>query len=147
LFTQFWGVDNDIRSVSDFIVRYLGEYQRWARPEFVLGESYGGIRTGGVTYDLLTRHNVALNDIILVWPYLDFVTATAGSNSDAGAANFPYAATAEERRAALEGLARYTGISARYWDADNLQDACALPPRAENNRHRAPCRLVQEGWV
>lgn len=39
------GVDNDIRSVSDFIVRYLGEYQRWARPEFVLGESYGGIHT------------------------------------------------------------------------------------------------------
>jgi carboxypeptidase C (cathepsin A) len=51
---QFWGVDNDIRSVSDFIVRYLGDYQRWASPKFVLGESYGGIRTGGVTYDLLT---------------------------------------------------------------------------------------------
>ncbi len=57
---QFWGVDNDIKSVSDFIVRYLGEYRRWASPrKFVLGESYGGIRTGGVTYDLLTRHNVA----------------------------------------------------------------------------------------
>ena len=69
---QFWGVDNDIRSVSDFIVRYLGEYQRWASPKFVLGESYGGIRTAGVSYDLLTRHNVALNGIILVSPFLDF---------------------------------------------------------------------------
>ena len=160
---QFWGVDNDIKSVSDFIVRYLGEYQRWASPKFILGESYGGIRTGGVSYDLLTRHNAALNGIILVSPYMDFVTGTAGLNSDAGDANFfsTYAATAwyhkalnprppelvpflreveqwidtvyqpvlykgaratpEERQAALEGLARYTGVSAAYWDAANLR--------------------------
>jgi carboxypeptidase C (cathepsin A) len=160
---QFWGVDNDIHSVSDFIVRYLGEYSRWGSPKFILGESYGGIRTGGVTYDLLTRHNVALNGIILVSPYLDFVTGTAGLNSDAGDANFmsTYAATAwyhkalnprppellpflqeveqwvdtvyrpvlykgarataEERKAALDGLARYTGVSAQYWDAANLR--------------------------
>jgi carboxypeptidase C (cathepsin A) len=160
---QFWGVDNDIRSVSDFIVRYLGDYQRWASPKFVLGESYGGIRTGGVSYDLLTRHNVALNGIMLVSPYLDFVSGTAGLNTDAGDANFlsTYAATAwyhkalnprpaellpflreveqwvdtvyhpvlykgarataEERRAALDGLARYTGVSAEYWDASNLR--------------------------
>ena len=79
-----------------FIVRYLGEYSRWGSPKFILGESYGGIRTGGVTYDLLTRHNVALNGIILVSPYLDFVTGTAGLNTDAGDANFisTYAATA-----------------------------------------------------
>jgi carboxypeptidase C (cathepsin A) len=160
---QFWGVDNDIKSVSDFIVRYLGEYKRWGSPKFILGESYGGIRTGGVTYDLLTRHNVALNGIILVSPYMDFVTGTAGLNSDAGDANFitTYAATAwyhkalnprppelvpflneveqwvdtvyhpvlykgarataDERKAALEGLARYTGVSAAYWDASNLR--------------------------
>ncbi|HEX2100021.1 MAG TPA: hypothetical protein VHF69_05135, partial [Candidatus Synoicihabitans sp.] len=30
-------------------------------------------------------------------------------------------ATAQERRAALEGLARYTGVSAQYWDAANLR--------------------------
>lgn len=160
---QFWGVDNDIRSVSDFIVRYLGDYRRWASPKFILGESYGGIRTGGVAYDLLNRHNVTLNGIILVSPYLDFVSGTAGLNSDAGDANFlpTYAATAwyhkaldprppellpflreveqwvdtvyhpvlykgarataEERQAALDGLARYTGVSAAYWDAANLR--------------------------
>jgi carboxypeptidase C (cathepsin A) len=160
---QFWGVDNDIRSVSDFIVRYLGDFQRWGSPKFILGESYGGIRTGGVSYDLLTRHKVALNGIILVSPYLDFVTGTAGLNTDAGDANFisTYAATAwyhkalnprppellpflreveqwvdtiyhpvlykgarattEERQAVLDGLARYTGVSAAYWDAANLR--------------------------
>ena len=93
---DFWGVDNDIRSVSDFIVRYLGEYNRWASPKFVLGESYGGIRTGGVTYDLLTRHNVALNGIMLVSPFLDFATGSAGLSVDEGTVNFfsTYAATA-----------------------------------------------------
>ncbi|HEY6643368.1 S10 family peptidase [Povalibacter sp.] len=85
---DFWGVDNDIRSVSDFIVRYLGEYGRWGSPKFVLGESYGGIRTGGVTYDLLTRHNVALNGIILVSPFLDFATGSAGLSVDEGTVNF-----------------------------------------------------------
>jgi carboxypeptidase C (cathepsin A) len=30
-------------------------------------------------------------------------------------------ATAEERRAALEGLARFTGVSAEYWDRANLR--------------------------
>ena len=93
---QFWGVDNDIRSVSDFIVRYLNEYQRWASPKFVLGESYGGIRTAGVAYDLLTRHNVALNGVILVSPYLDVANGWAGLNADSSNVNFltTYAATA-----------------------------------------------------
>ena len=68
---DFWGVDNDIRSVSDFIARYLTDNGRWASPKFILGESYGGMRGGGVAYDLLTRHNIGLNGVILVSPYMD----------------------------------------------------------------------------
>ena len=43
---DFWGVDQDARSVSDFIVRYLNQHGRWASPKYVLGESYGGMRIG-----------------------------------------------------------------------------------------------------
>ncbi|MEP5764985.1 MAG: carboxypeptidase [Halieaceae bacterium] len=68
---DFWGVDNDITSVSDFMVRYLTDNDRWLSPKFILGESYGGMRGGGVSYDLLTRHNVSLNGVILVSPYMD----------------------------------------------------------------------------
>jgi carboxypeptidase C (cathepsin A) len=68
---DFWGVDNDIRSVSDFIARYLTENNRWASPKYVLGESYGGMRAGGVSYDLLTRYNIGLNGVVLVSPYMD----------------------------------------------------------------------------
>jgi carboxypeptidase C (cathepsin A) len=93
---DFWGVDQDIRSVSDFIVRYLNQYGRWAAPKFILGESYGGMRTAGVAYDLLAKHNVALNGVILVSPYLDFSSGSAGLSLNDGDVNFlpTYAATA-----------------------------------------------------
>ena len=93
---DFWGVDQDIKSVSGFIVRYLGDYGRWAAPKFILGESYGGMRTAGVSWELLTKHNVALNGVILVSPYLDFAGGNAGLNLSDAYVNFlpTYAATA-----------------------------------------------------
>ena len=68
---DFWGVDNDIRSVSDFIVQYITSHGRWNSPKFILGESYGGMRAGGVSYDLLTRYSIGLNGVVLVSPYMD----------------------------------------------------------------------------
>ncbi len=93
---DFWGVDQDIDSVSNFIVRYLGDYRRWASPKFLLGESYGGMRSGGVAYKLLEAHNVTLNGLILVSPYLDLASGWAGLRLDEPYVNFlpTYAATA-----------------------------------------------------
>ena len=45
---DFWGVDQDIDSVSRFIKAWVTEYGRWASPKILLGESYGGMRSGGV---------------------------------------------------------------------------------------------------
>lgn len=93
---DFWGVDQDIQSVSDFIVRYLNQYGRWASPKFVIGESYGGMRSAGVAYHLFTKHDVALNGVVLVSPYLDFGSGNAGISLDEPYVNFlpTYAATA-----------------------------------------------------
>jgi carboxypeptidase C (cathepsin A) len=160
---DFWGVDQDARSVADFIVRYLNANGRWSSPKYILGESYGGMRSGAVAYVLLARHNVTLNGVILVSPYLDAVAGNADMPVDTAFVNYltTYAATAwyhkmipeprpdlqtflrqaeafvrdvyapvlfkgaqatpEERRAALEGLARFTGVSAEYWDRANLR--------------------------
>ena len=85
---DFWGVDQDIKSVSSFIVQYVSQNNRWASPKFVLGESYGGMRTGGVSYELLTHYNMALNGIILVSPYLDFASGNAGIKIDTPYVNF-----------------------------------------------------------
>ena len=159
---DFWGVDQDIKSVSSFIIKYVSQNNRWASPKFVLGESYGGMRTAGVANALLSK-NVALNGVILVSPFMDFINGFAGFKSDVPYVNFltTYAstawyhhalasrpddlqpflreveafardvyapvllkgsrATAAERQNVLQGLARYTGVSADYWDKANLR--------------------------
>ena len=79
---DFWGVDQDIKSVSEFIVQYLTENGRWSSPKYILGESYGGIRSGGVAYYLLTNHMVALNGVVLVSPFMDWGAGFAGMGLD-----------------------------------------------------------------
>ena len=93
---NFWGVDQDIKSISDFIVQYVTENGRWASPKFILGESYGGMRSGGVAYRLLTVHNMALNGVILVSPFMEMTTGFAGLGIDLPHVMFlpTYAATA-----------------------------------------------------
>jgi carboxypeptidase C (cathepsin A) len=79
---DFWGVDQDIKSVSDFIVQYVTENGRWASPKFILGESYGGIRSGGVSYYLLSVHKMALNGVILVSPFMQMAAGRDGVGMD-----------------------------------------------------------------
>jgi len=45
---DFWGVDQDIKSVSQFIKQYTTDNDRWNSPKFILGESYGTTRSAGV---------------------------------------------------------------------------------------------------
>jgi len=71
---DFWGVDQDINSVGNFIAQYVTENKRWASPKYLLGESYGGMRSAGLCYNLLTKHNLSLNGVVLVSPFLDFIT-------------------------------------------------------------------------
>ncbi|GAB5415674.1 MAG: S10 family peptidase [Congregibacter sp.] len=93
---DFWGVDNDIKSVSNFIARYVSDNGRWQSPKYLLGESYGGIRSGGVAYQLLVKHSIALNGVILVSPYMDMLAGNARMKGDLPFINFfsTYAATA-----------------------------------------------------
>ncbi len=93
---DFWGVDNDIRSVSNFIAQYITDNGRWASPKYLLGESYGGIRSGGVAYTLLSSHNITLNGVILVSPFMDYVAGAAGLKTNTPYYNYlsTFAATA-----------------------------------------------------
>lgn len=93
---DFWGVDNDIKSVSDFIARYVSDNGRWQSPKFLLGESYGGVRSGGVALRLLSAHSITLNGVVLVSPYMDFIAGNAGLKNDLPYINYftTYAATA-----------------------------------------------------
>jgi len=60
---KFWGVDEDVESVAAFIRKYINENGRWASPEFVLGESYGGVRGAGLAHYLQSRFSMNLNGL------------------------------------------------------------------------------------
>ncbi len=79
---DFWGVDQDIDSVARFIKAYVTENRRWASPKVLLGESYGGMRSGGVALELLTTHGMALNGVVLVSPFMAWSSGFDGLNVD-----------------------------------------------------------------
>jgi carboxypeptidase C (cathepsin A) len=68
---DFWGVDEDAKSIRQFIKRYLTKYDRWNSPKFLFGESYGTPRTCVLTW-LLHEDGVDLNGIILQSSILDY---------------------------------------------------------------------------
>jgi carboxypeptidase C (cathepsin A) len=71
--TEFWGIDEDARSLTQFIRRFLSRYQRWNSPRYLLGESYGTTRSA-VLAGHLQGANIDLNGIVLVSAVLDFKT-------------------------------------------------------------------------
>lgn len=79
---EFWGVDPDIESVGDFIRKYVTENGRWASPKYLLGESYGGIRSAGLVWHLQSRHGMNFNGLALVSPFLDMGTGIDGAEID-----------------------------------------------------------------
>ncbi len=72
-FKDFWGVDQDIRSISLFITQFLIKYDRLNSPKFLLGESYGTFRNAGVMDKLLSQ-GIAMNGVIMVSAVFDLRT-------------------------------------------------------------------------
>jgi carboxypeptidase C (cathepsin A) len=82
---DFWGVDQDVKSVGAFIKRYVTENGRWASPKYLLGESYGGMRSAGLAFHLQQAHGMNLNGVVLVSPFLN-----AGSGVDGMEIDLPH---------------------------------------------------------
>jgi carboxypeptidase C (cathepsin A) len=79
---QFHGQDGDIGAFGEFIAEYLSTYNRWHSPKFLIGESYGTIRSGGLSQELQSRHGVELNGIVLVSALLTYQTLSPAPNND-----------------------------------------------------------------
>ncbi|HEV7669234.1 MAG TPA: hypothetical protein VGS22_11955 [Thermoanaerobaculia bacterium] len=79
---DFWGVDQDIESISRFIKEYVSTNGRWRSPKFLLGESYGSTRSGGIAKYLETEVNMGLNGVILVSVALDIEAIFAWPGND-----------------------------------------------------------------
>ena len=78
---DFWGVDQDIRSVSLFIMQFLKTYDRLNSPKYILGESYGTFRNAGVMNYLLNA-GYALNGVVMVSAVFDLRSLFFAPNED-----------------------------------------------------------------
>lgn len=70
---DFWGVDEDAKSLAQFISTYISRTGRWSSPKYLIGESYGTTRSA-VLGNRLQRDGITLNGIVLISSVLDFET-------------------------------------------------------------------------
>lgn len=79
---EFFGYQNDLHWVGEFIRLYITRYQRWQSPKFLAGESYGTTRAAGLSSYLHDRYGIDLNGIILISTVLDFQTIQFADGND-----------------------------------------------------------------
>ena len=79
---DFWGVDQDIKSISGFVKSYITEFDRWNSPKYLLGESYGTMRSAGVVDFLQERMGITVNGVVLVSVVLDLRQLTFAPSDD-----------------------------------------------------------------
>ncbi len=93
--SRFWGVDEDARSLTQFIQRFLSRSDRWNSPKYLLGESYGTMRSAMLA-STLQRANIDLNGIVLLSTVLNLRTLIFSPGDDVSyVVNLPsYAAVA-----------------------------------------------------
>lgn len=78
---QFFGVQADIRAFAEFVRAFLARYGRFSSPIYLAGESYGGIRTAGLSNALL-GNGIALNGAIIISGTMNFGTLDAARGND-----------------------------------------------------------------
>ncbi|OEK01524.1 carboxypeptidase [Roseivirga sp. 4D4] len=66
--SQFFGVNQDINYLAEWINTFVTRTDRWNSPKFLIGESYGTTRVSGLSYRLQNSHWMYLNGVILVSP-------------------------------------------------------------------------------
>ena len=90
--SKFYGVNEDIKYLAEWINTFVTRKGRWASPKFLIGESYGTTRVSGLALELQNSQWMYLNGVVLVSP-TDLVINRSGPVQSA--LSLPYfAATA-----------------------------------------------------
>lgn len=79
---QFLGVEEDIEAVGEFLRVFCTREKRWESPKFLCGESYGGIRGGGLAGLLQTKHGMYLHGVQIVSGLLNYQTIYSPLGND-----------------------------------------------------------------
>lgn len=86
---DFIGVDQDGRAFTQFIQRYLTQFNRWNSPKFLFGESYGTTRDAVLVHDL-QESNVQFNGVIFLSAVLNFGLTGLGGFESIGGGDWAY---------------------------------------------------------
>jgi carboxypeptidase C (cathepsin A) len=65
---QFFGVNQDIKYLAEWITTFVSRNERWSSPKFLVGESYGTTRVSGLAERLASSEWMYINGVILVSP-------------------------------------------------------------------------------
>ncbi|MGD0569420.1 MAG: peptidase S10 [Candidatus Sulfotelmatobacter sp.] len=79
---DFWGIDQDVKSLAQFIATYISRNGRWNSPKFLIGESYGTFRSAALGNYLQNHNGMYLNGIVLISSVLDLGTISFPQGND-----------------------------------------------------------------
>ena len=145
--TKFWGLDEDISAMGEFMRLYLTRYSRWSSPLFIGGESYGTTRATGLSGYLADR-GVTLNGIILLSTVMDFGASSMDRHNAEGFVNFlpSYTATAWYHRRLPPDLQSKTVEQvmeeAKHWAVSEYGPALALGERLTAEQRTATVKQL-----
>lgn len=71
---DFWGVDEDVASLAQFVQLYVSRNNRWNSPKFLIGESYGTFRSAALVNALQSKDGMYFNGIVLISSVLNLGT-------------------------------------------------------------------------
>jgi len=75
---DYWGLNEDAKSIAKFIRQWITENDRWFSPKYIAGESFGTVRAVMVANTLeQDGQNMALNGLILISQALDYAGSTS----------------------------------------------------------------------
>jgi len=79
---DFWGVDQDVKSLAQFINTYVSRNNRWNSPKFLIGESYGTFRSAALSNYLQAHDGLYFNGIVLISSVLNLGTISFNPGED-----------------------------------------------------------------
>jgi carboxypeptidase C (cathepsin A) len=97
---QFHGVDEDVKSIANFIRLFVTKNNRWDSPKYLAGESYGTTRAAALAGYLHEDQYLYCNGVILISSILNFQTINDYQNGN----DLPY----------ILYLPTYTKVAAYY---------------------------------
>lgn len=78
---QFWGIDEDVNSLAQFVASYVTRNNRWNSPKFLIGESYGTFRNAALV-NRLQSQGMDFNGVVMISTVLDTRTLAFGPGDD-----------------------------------------------------------------